>query len=181
MVNEEGQRGNIHTTSFFFKKIAYFFTHSNMPKSKRKSPVSTPQCKAKRQKHATSDVPPIPVSCTDESMRKCIEHVNMCVTRVNMLLKHTQFIQSKLYELAMITNREIKKISFEIHNLQMTTKICQEDAYRLCPELDDILTVPQTPVDFAEPDGYMAEDMLVKCVGDFADSLYPSVQNDKKE
>lgn len=99
-----------------------------------------------------------------------------------MLLKqHTQFIQSKLYELAMLTNREIKKLSFEIHDLQMTTKICHEDAYRLCPELDDILTAPQTPVNLAEPGDYMSEDMLEKCVGDFADSLYPSVQNDKLE
>lgn len=139
-----------------------------MAKSKRKSPASTSKSKAKRQKpNAQAKLPPPPELTQTQSIKMCVDHVNMCVARINLLVEHNKFIQTKLHDLAMLTNAEMKKIRCQVQDLQVAT-------FRLCPYLDDVLTPPQTPVDFVDPvdsGEMMSEETLIQCVGEFVDTL----------
>ena len=140
-----------------------------MARSKRKPSASKAQTKAKRRKAAPQkrdDAPP--VLTTEEKLQKMNEHVNMCVSRVNLLLEHTQFIQKKMGELASLTTQELSVFRQQILELDANCESTRRDIYQLCPRFED-MTLPQTPL--CIDDVSMSDDALIKAVGDFAEAL----------
>lgn len=139
-----------------------------MAKSKRKSGTSSSKAKAKRQKVQKKDDAP-PILTMDEKILKMNEHLNMCVARVNLLLEHTQFVQSRMAQLANLTQRELNKINLQIQDLMLECRKTREDSINFCPEFEGSWTLPQTPL--CSDDGEMSEEALIKAVGGFADAL----------
>lgn len=137
-----------------------------MPSKRKSAPARPKAVSAKRRKPAeTGETGEAGEAVYDEKLRKLNDHVNMCVTRVNLLMEHADFLQKKMYELATLTNRELACFHFELEDLRSAAQKTSKDAYGLYPSM---LTDDETST---QEEDILSEEMLIEAVGDFADSL----------
>lgn len=137
-----------------------------MPSKRKSAPARPKAVSAKRRKPAEAgEAAGEAMAVYDEKLRKLNDHVNMCVTRVNLLMKHADFLQKKMYELATLTNRELACFHFELEDLRSAAQKTSKDAYGLYPSM---LTDDETST---QEEDILSEEMLIEAVGDFADSL----------
>lgn len=135
--------------------------------SKRKPVVRAKAVNAKRRKTAKKAGGGSATAVgSEEAIRRLNEHVNMCVERVNLLMRHADFLQKKMYELANVTSRELGCFHFELEQLRSAACKTGEDAYGLYPSM-----ATDTETTCISDENIMSEEMLIEAVGDFADSL----------
>ena len=136
-----------------------------MPSKRKSAPARPKAVSAKRRKPAEAGEAGEAMAVYDEKLWKLNDHVNMCVTRVNLLMKHADFLQKKMYELATLTNRELACFHFELEDLRSAAQKTSKDVYGLYPSM---LTDDETST---QEEDILSEEMLIEAVGDFADSL----------